>query len=268
MEEALTFLVSHGYLVIFMWVLLDQAGLPLPAVPLLMAAGALAALGELSLLAIFAVTLAAAVPIDYFWYWLGKLRGGRVLTLLCMISMEPDYCVRNTEAAFYRFGPYSLVVAKFVPGLQTLAPPMSGMTGMALSRFLLLDAIGTVLWTATFVGIGYLFAGQLETVVKYLAEIGMAAGVGVGAVIFGYFAYKFVQRRRFLKTLEMRRLDPLEANQFLKENKNVHIIDIRHSYDINVQPEQVPGAINVPMEAMERHAHQIPKDDDIIVYCT
>ena len=124
MTELLNFLIEHGYAVIFAWVALDQAGLPLPAVPLLLAAGVLVGMGQMSLLLVLLTVLLASVPIDLFWFWLGRLRGSRVLHLLCILSLEPDYCVRNTENTFRRLGPFALVVGKFVPGLQTLAPPM------------------------------------------------------------------------------------------------------------------------------------------------
>ena len=229
MAEFLQFLTTYGYVVIFVWVLLDQAGLPLPAVPLLLAAGALVRLGELSALTIFAITLAAALPVDLFWYQLGKKRGGKVLNLLCAISLEPDYCVRNTESTFDRLGPYSLLIAKFVPGLQTLAPPMSGLAGMSMTRFLALDTIGTLSWTAVFLGIGYLFADQLESVAMILADFGLLTAGAAAIIVAFYFSTKLWQRTRFLKTLNMRRLKPAEAFDVIQNNDNVHVIDLRHS---------------------------------------
>ncbi len=268
MTEFIEFLISHGYQVIFFWVLLDQAGLPLPAVPLLLAAGALIGAGQLSLVTVLVVTFLAAVPIDFFWYELGKRRGGKVLNLLCTISLEPDFCVRNTEATFDKLGPLALVVAKFVPGLQTLAPPMSGLTGMSVTRFLILDTVGTLAWAGTFVGLGILFSNQLEAVASQMAQIGFLAGVSLVAIVLGYFAYKFVQRARFLKTLEMRRLAPKDVFEMMQSNKDLHVIDLRHRHDVNELPEKIPSAVSVPMEAMERQAHRIPRDSDIILYCS
>ena len=115
MTEFLPFLIEHGYIVIFIWVFLDQSGLPLPAIPVLLAAGVLIGLGEMSLTLVLLLVLLGSVPVDLFWYWLGRLRGARVLHLLCILSMEPDYCVRNTENVFRKLGPVSLVIGKFVP---------------------------------------------------------------------------------------------------------------------------------------------------------
>ena len=157
MAEFLAFLIEHGYFVIFVWVSLDQAGLPLPAIPVLLTAGVLVGMGEMALVPVILLTILASVPIDLFWFWLGRLRGARVLQLLCMLSLEPDYCVRNTESVFKRLGPVSLVVGKFVPGLQTLAPPMSGLTGISILTFLFMDILGALLWAGIFVGLGMYF---------------------------------------------------------------------------------------------------------------
>ena len=268
MAEFMNFLISHGYTVVFVWVVLDQAGLPLPAVPLLLAAGALVGIGHLELLPLFMICLLASVPIDLFWYFFGKAQGGKVLNLLCTISLEPDYCVRNTAATFDKLGPLSLIVAKFVPGLQTLAPPMSGLTGMPVTKFLALDTIGAAAWAGLFIGLGMMFANQLEAIAMQLADIGFWAGVALVTIVFAYFAFKFYQRRTFLKSLEMRRLAPKEVYEMLKSGDDTHIIDVRHSSDIRRLPEKVPMSVSVPMEAMARYAHRIPKDSDIILYCS
>jgi len=267
MNEFMQFLIEYGYLVVFVWVALDQAGLPLPAVPLLLAAGALAGVGKLSLILIIVVTIAAAVPIDLFWYWLGRIRGGKVLNLLCSISLEPDYCVRNTEQTFDRLGTFSLLIAKFVPGMQTLAPPMAGMTNMKLGLFLMLDTLGTLLWTLTFAGAGFWFHTELEYVAGRFFELGALAGYILFGALLLYVGGKFVQRQIFLRSLRMRRLKPSEVNELLNSDKDVHVMDLRHNFDFEAQPHLVPTAVRVPMESIERHLDSIPRDSDIIVYC-
>lgn len=267
MNEFMQFLIEYGYLVIFVWVALDQAGLPLPAVPLLLAAGTLAGTGELSLVLIILIIIIAAVPIDFFWYWLGRARGGKVLNLLCSISLEPDYCVRNTEHTFDRVGRFSLLIAKFVPGMQTLAPPMAGMTNMNVGLFLFLDTLGALIWALVFVGTGFWFHTQLEYMAGRFAELGVMAGYILFAALVLYIGGKFAQRRLFLRSLRMRRLEPSAVNELLNSSKDVHVIDLRHKYDFDAQPHMVPTAVRVPMEAIERHLPRIPKDSDIIVYC-
>src|SRR5712691_2508672 len=122
MNETLWFLLRHGYSVLFAWVLVEQLGLPVPSVPLLLAAGALAGRGRLNLSLVAALPIVAALLSDALWYELGRRRGVKVLQFLCRISLEPDSCVRRTENVFARHGARSLLVAKFVPGLNTAAP--------------------------------------------------------------------------------------------------------------------------------------------------
>lgn len=266
--ELFEFLVTYGYLVIFIWVLLDQAGLPLPALPLMLAAGVLVGGGELALWAVLLVTLLASVPVDFFWYYVGKAKGGKVLNLLCAISLEPDYCVRNTESVFEKLGPFSLLVAKFVPGLQTLAPPMAGLTGMSLMQFLFLEVAGTLIWAGVFLAIGMIFHSELEAMALAMAEFGFWAGFGLVMVIVAYIGIKFVQRQVFIRSLRMRRLEPEEVYEMLEHKENTHVIDLRHSSDFDLLPETVPSALRVPMEAIDRHAHRIPRNSDVVLYCS
>jgi membrane protein DedA with SNARE-associated domain len=268
MTEVLQFLIEHGYLVLFAWIALDQAGLPLPTLPLLLAAGALAGTGELSLLGIFVVCTLATVPIDLFWFWLGRLRGVRVLHLLCILSLEPDYCVRDTEALFKKLGPLSVVLAKFVPGLQTLAPPMSGLTGMSIVVFFILDLIGTLAWVASIVLVGFYFHSELELMAQKAAEAGLIAGLFFAGIIAAYFVYKIVTQQRFLRSLRMRRLTPEDVRQRIDEGDDFHILDLRHDYDFDAYPHLLPGALRVPMESIDRHNGSIPKDSDIVLYCS
>ena len=268
MTEFLQFLIDHGYTVIFIWVALDQAGLPLPALPLLLAAGALAGMGELSVPLILLVCALASVPIDLFWFWLGRLRGVRVLHLLCILSLEPDYCVRDTEELFRKLGPISVLLAKFVPGLQTLAPPMSGLTGMNMFTFFVLDLAGTLIWAASFVLLGYFFHTELEQMAARIADAGLVAGLVIAAVILIYFSYKVITRQRFLRSLRMRRLTAEEVKARLDQGEDFHIMDLRHDYDFKALPHLLPGAVRVPMESIDRHNRRIPRDSDIVLYCS
>ena len=267
MAEFLPFLIEHGYFVIFVWVSLDQAGLPLPAIPVLLTAGVLVGMGEMALVPVILLTILASVPIDLFWFWLGRLRGARVLQLLCMLSLEPDHCVRNTESVFKRLGPVSLVVGKFVPGLQTLAPPMSGLTGISILTFLFMDILGALLWAGIFVGLGMYFHTEVESIIGAAAEFGLVAGLCLASVIAAYFGYKVVVRQRFLRSLRMRKLAPQDVYTRLEQHDDLHIIDLRHDFDMKALPHILPNAMRVPMEAIEEHADKIPKDRDILLCC-
>jgi membrane protein DedA with SNARE-associated domain len=265
--EFLPFLIEHGYVVIFVWVFLDQAGLPLPAVPILLGAGVLVGMGQMSLIPVILLIVLATAPIGLFWFWLGRLRGARVLHLLCILSLEPDYCVRNTENVFRKLGPMSLVIGKFVPGLQTLAPPMSGLTGVSLLMFVVLNTLGSFLWAGIFVGLGIYFHTEVESIIRTAAEFGLIAGLALLTIIASYFTYKIVVRQRFVRSLRMRKLTPQEVYARLEHGDDLHIIDLRHDYDVAALPHLLPNALRVPMEAIEQHADRIPRDSDILLCC-
>jgi len=140
MENVIPFLIQHGYAVLFVWVLAETMGLPLPSAPLLVTAGAVAGVGKMNLFLCIGVGVCAALLSDIFWYSMGRQRGGKVLSQLCRISLEPDSCVRRTEDNFSRYGARSLLVTKFLPGLSAVSTPLAGITRMRLPLFLLFDA--------------------------------------------------------------------------------------------------------------------------------
>src|SRR5215813_4031943 len=208
MGDTLQFLVKHGYVVLFASVLAQQLGIPLPSTPFIVAAGALAHSGQLSFAAALLVACCAALIADIVWFEIGRLRGARVLQFLCRISLEPDYCVRRTENTFAKYGAKTLIVGKLVPGISTIATPMAGVYGLARSRFLFFDTLGILLWIGTFELLGYLFSDQLEDVVKYASRFG---GLLTALLIIGlgtYIAWKYAQRRRFLRSLRVARITP------------------------------------------------------------
>src|SRR5262245_54525582 len=170
--EALEFLVRHGYVVLFAVVLGEQLGLPLVGAPVLLAAGALAGTGRFVVALAIGLPVLACLPGDLVWFELGRRRGASVLTFLCRISLAPDSCVRRTEDIFSRWGTRVLLVAKFVPGLNTVAPPLAGVVGIPRGRFLGHDAAGALTWTLAYVGLGYVFSSQLEAVALALAGLG------------------------------------------------------------------------------------------------
>ncbi len=268
MNETLQFLVKHGYSVTFVWVLAEQLGLPIPAIPVLLAAGALAGQGQLSLSLVLLSAGVAALLSDTAWYELGRRRGSKVLNFLCRISLEPDSCVRNTERIFEKHGARSLVLAKFIPGFSTVAPPLAGIFHMKLRRFLVFDAAGTLLWAGSFAGLGYIFSNQLEAVAMKATQLGgWLFGLAGGALV-AYILFKFLQRQRFLRSLRIARITADELQRRLESGEEVLIVDLRHSVDFEDNPMIIPGAQHLPAEELEEHHDAIPRDRDIILYCT
>src|SRR5215467_15327557 len=213
MHQAFDFLIRHGHSVLFFWVLTEQLGVPIPAMPLLRAAGALAGTGHLNFFACLLFAVLGALTSDSVWFQLGRHRGIKILQLLCRISIEPDSCVRRTEGIFSKQGARSLIVAKFLPGLGLVTPPLAGIFRMRFRRFLLFDAIGSTLWAAAFLGLGYVFAGQIELVAARLASLGGWLVVLILASLAGYIGSKFVARQRFLRELRIARITVDELKQ-------------------------------------------------------
>src|SRR6266478_7409016 len=231
MHSTLEFLIKHGYMVLLAWVFAEQLGLPIPSLPMMLAAGALAGTGHLSFwTSLFLVTVAALFA-DSFWYILGRKKGIRILQFLCNISLEPDSCVRRTEGIFSKQGARSLLLAKFIPGLSTVAPPLAGIFHMRLGRFLLFDATGSLLWAGTFLGLGYIFIGQIELVAEHLAFLGGWLLVLLLAAFAAYLTNKFVARRRFLRDLRISRITVDELKEKLDSGEELVIVDLRHSVD-------------------------------------
>ncbi len=268
MSETIAFLVRHGYALLFVWLLLEQLGLPLPAIPVLLAAGALAGAGRMSLALALAVALAGALLGDAVWYLLGRRRGAKVLNLLCRMSLEPDSCVRRTEQVFGRYGLRSLVLAKFIPGLSTAAPPLAGIFGMGWPRFLLFDGLGAVLYTGVFAGLGVLFSAQLEAIAEPALRLGEWLGLLLACALAAYILWKYVQRRRVIGALRVARITPAELKSRIDAGEEVLIVDLRHPLDFEAEPHLIPGALRVaPDEIEERHV-EIPRDRDVVLYCT
>src|SRR5678815_3405742 len=268
MNDTLQYLVRHGYIVLFASVLAQQLGLPLPSTPFIVAAGALAHAGRLSFGAAIFVAFSAAMIADLVWYEIGRRRGIRVLQFLCRISLEPDYCVRRTENTFARYGAKTLIVGKIVPGISAVATPMAGVYGLAHSRFLLFDGLGILLWIGAFELLGYLFSDQLEDVVAYASRFGGLLFALVVLGLAGYVVWKYVQRRRFLRSLRIARITPEQLKAELDTGADVVIVDLRHSMDDEAEPRMLPGAMRLPAETLEERGNELPRGKTLILYCS
>jgi membrane protein DedA with SNARE-associated domain len=268
MDETLEFLVRHGHTVVFAWVLLDQLGLPLPAIPVLLGAGALAGAGRLDGTLVIAAVVAASLLGDSAWYAIGRRLGGRVLRWLCRVALEPDSCVRRSEVSFGRHGASSLIVAKFVPGLSTVAPPLAGIMGMSMWRFAGYSGLAGLLWAMTFVGLGWVFADQLERLVAHAARLGTGLAALAAVALAAHVAVKWAARRRFLRRIAMARIAPEALKAMLDAGETPLIVDLRHAVDFDAEPAVIPGALHITTEELEHRHREIPRDRDVILYCT
>ncbi len=260
-------LASYGPWVIALAVMLDQLGIPIPSAPTLLFAGSMIASGELSGPGTLAAATLASLPPDLLWFELGRRRGQAVLGLLCRISLEPDSCVRTTRESFERRGPGTLLFAKFVPGLQTVAPPLAGAGGMGLGRFLAFDAVGALLFNAAFLIAGYALKDQIQAFLDFLSAIGAQLLTVILASIAVWIAWKFYQRQRFLHLLRVARIDVDTLGDMLAGESPPIVYDLRDRFSLAAQAQRVPGARVIRIDELdERHA-EIPRDREIILYC-
>lgn len=266
MHQTIEFVFHHGYALLFFWVFAEQAALPLPSIPLLLACGALSRDGRMSSIAVVAIGVTASLLADNIWFQLGRHRGTAVLRFLCRISLEPDSCVRLTENAFLRYGSRSLLIAKFVPGLNAAATPLAGSSGMSMARFLVFDGLGAMVWIASYTLVGYLFSGQLEIAFTYAQRMGSGLLLLVGGLFGGWIAWKFIQRRRFLRKLSVARITAEELRDLLDAGEDVMIVDLRSSLDN--EASGIPGALRIPVEELTSRHVDIPRDRDIVLFCS
>lgn len=268
MKEVMVFLAENGYAVLFLWVLAEQIGVSVPATPILMAAGALAGRGKLSWTLALAATVMGVVAADNLWFQVGRSRGAKVLRLLCRISLEPDSCVRRTDDIFQRYGTRALVVAKFVPGLNLVASPVMGMSGLTRRRFLMYDTLGALLWAGAFLGLGYVFTNQLELAALYAFRLGGWLLLILSAGLAMFIALKWRQRRLFLKSLVADRIQPEELKAKMDAGESVVILDLRHALDRLPDPRTIPGALRMKPEELPQRYREISGASEIVLYCT
>jgi membrane protein DedA with SNARE-associated domain len=266
LAETIHFVERHGYAVLFCWVLAEQGVFPLPSIPLLLAAGSLARSGSLQFGAALASCVAAALIADSLWFQLGRRRGTRVLRWLCRVSLEPDSCVRITENTFAKYGMRSLLVSKFVPGLNAVAAPLAGNSDASGWEFFLYDIAGTALWSGTYLALGYVFSQQLETVLAYASGMGSGLLLLAGALFGVWIAWKFLQRRRFLRNLNVARITPAELRHLLDSGREPYIVDLRGSIDDD--PSPIPHTVRLSIEDLSAGRHKIPREHEIILFCT
>ncbi len=273
MPIALVFFVHYAYLLIFLWVLVEQIGVPIPSIPLLLTAGTLSATHRVSHLGAVLSVLAACLIADSIWFMLGRRYGNDVLKLLCRLSFEASTCVSKTEGYFTRHGAVTLLFAKYVPGLSTVAAPIAGQTGMAFGRFLLWDLAGSLIWGESFILAGRFFGDIAKKSAPFFQWLGHFAIFIFILMVLGFLAYRILKQRAFLRQVHNLRLEPSELKEMLDLAQKTggrppFIVDLRHPLDYLPDPRVLPGALRIGPNELRQHSEIIPHDRDVILYCT
>jgi membrane protein DedA with SNARE-associated domain len=261
-------ILQYGWLILFAWVFLDQAGIPVPVVPLLLGAGALAGGQRLSLSLAIALAVAATLLADLAWYALGRRHGARALGILCRITLEPDSCVRRAQDLFLRHRLQALLIAKFLPGVNPLAAGLAGAVGVGLARFVAYDLGSAVVWAGTWTVLGYVMSDVIAQAVDWVSGLGQGALALLVAGLAAYVLIKYARRRLFLRELRMARISPAEVQRRVDAGEHPMIVDLRTALEENADPYTIPGALRMAPEELEDRHREIPRDVEIVLFCS
>jgi membrane protein DedA with SNARE-associated domain len=248
--------------------LLEQLGAPVPAVPALIVAGALSRDGKMSSTNILLAALAASLIADYMWFLLGRRYGYRILRTLCRISLSPDSCVRDTEARFERWGLKSLLIAKFIPGFSTVAPPLAGASGRTTFAFVIYDGIGALIWAGAAVAAGRAFHRVIDRLLAALENLGGWALVVIASLLVVLIAVKWAQRVHFLKQLRLARIEPHELKAMLDHGEFPIVLDVRTAGARKHNPRSIPNAILAHMDDVATQLGDLAPHTEVVLYCT
>ena len=268
MPLALHFFIRYGYLVVFLWILTEQLGIPIPSTPLLLTAGTITATHHLHLWIVVLAALLGSLIADSIWYLLGKRYGAAVVRLMCRLSLESTACVRKTEGYFTRRGAAALLVAKFVPGLNSVAAPIAGQIGMSYEKFLVCDAGGALLWSLSVTLGGRFFGDMLRRNTHVFSWTLHSLGVFFVLLFIGFLVWRMLQRRAFLKSVRMARLEPQELKGMMDRGQPLFIVDLRHPLDYLPDPRTLPGALSLTPDKLMEQSARIPRDEEIVLFCT
>jgi membrane protein DedA with SNARE-associated domain/rhodanese-related sulfurtransferase len=267
-HEMIALIAEYGLLLVFLNVLVEQAGVPVPAVPTMVVAGALAATNQLPVTGVVLAAVLACLLGDLAWYAAGRRFGSGVMRTICRISLSPDSCVKQSELRFQRWRGRVLLIAKFVPGLSTVAPPLVGAMGLRLPTFLLLDGLGSLLWAGLAVGLGYAFAAQVDVVLATLASAGTFAFELLLVLLAFYIAVKWWQRRRLLMALRMARITVDELNRAIVDGKSPIVVDVRSQPARLLDTRVIPGALLADLDSVDHALRDVPPDRELVIYCS
>jgi membrane protein DedA with SNARE-associated domain/rhodanese-related sulfurtransferase len=266
MQQLASDIERYGPLLVLLAVLLAEGGLPLPALPLLITAGALAAQSPYQALVIILAGVGGCMLADLAWYCGSKRYGRRVLGLLCKMSMSPDFCVRQSEAVFLKIGPWSLLCTKFLPGLSTISVAMAGVTKMPLPTFLLLDGMGALLFVGVAVATGWMLQDAINSVVAVVVDVGRLGALLLVALLGLYLLARWWRRRAFIRRLRTDRIAVDDLVGLIKEGRKPLIFDVRPK-EIRRQTGIIPGALPARPEDIDDLAKTYAHDLETVMYC-
>lgn len=267
MESLIALFHHYGVWIVFAWVLAESLGIPLPSLPLLLAVGALAAAGETGLSRPLLAAVVATMIGDVVWYVIGRRKGRPVLHLLCRLSMNPDACILQTENIFQRYGPASLLFAKFIPGLSAVTAPVAGHVRMPQRKFILFDLVGSVIWAASLLSLGYILRQEVHRLGPSLHFANQTFLAILLLSLAGVLAYKCLNHLRRQREKAIPKIDHETLYRLLQSGQSVLILDVRDPVQLDPDSLKIKNAIHVPVSEVLRYADEMPRGQSVIVYC-
>jgi len=248
----------------------NQICLPVPSVVFLIAAGALSAHGRMSASIVVFLGVLGCLAGDGIGFWLGRMWGSKAIRLLCRFSPDPRSSSKNAREKFHRYGPSVLCVSKFIPGLDAVMPPLSGAEGVSLLGFFARDAVGSLLWSGSYVGLGYLFSNELDAVIRWAQQFGTAFGIAIGVPIGLYAGWRGLGLVRMIRGLRLRRISPPMLARKLKSNRKVAVLDLLNfEEETDTESlEAIPGAFQVDPSRLQKSPRITVRDDVEIILCS
>jgi membrane protein DedA with SNARE-associated domain len=264
-EDISGIVARYGVTAVFLFTFLENVGLPIPAFPVLMLAGAYASTQHAYFSPIVGAAALGALVADGIWYFIGRWRGKGVLTHLCRMAFNPDACLERSVDGFHRRKAATILFAKFLPGVNTIMPPLAGVAAMSLPAFLLLDLAGALLWAGAGVALGFAFGEEIAVTARGLqGMMGWLLLGGLAATVAWRIGYRFWLVHRY----GGKRIDPEEVDRKMREGEGPLVLDLRRDDDYDTSDRIIAGAVRVRPASFHRYAHHLPRDRDLFFYCT
>ena len=270
MEDLLPIIARHGYVLLAGICFAEAVGLPLPAALAILTAGAVAAYGKLHFYSIFGLASAAMIAGDILLYFLGRISGWALLGILCRLSANPETCILRSAEYFYRRGKQTLLFAKFIPGINTMSPPLAGSMNMRFQDFLQFDAVGAALYVGVYSAVGYVFSDALRAITRGLRSAGSAAEIifAIGLAVYLVYRIWMYRKYRLLDVVPRVPVSELARRLASDEKHAILIADVRSLGYYDVSSERIAGSIRIEPNNLEEEIKNLPRDREIYLYCT
>jgi membrane protein DedA with SNARE-associated domain len=270
MDDLLVLISHHGYGLLALIVFLESMGLPLPAALAVMAAGAVSAYGKLNPLAVMGITIPAILMGDIVLFVVGRATGWRLLGVLCRVSANPESCILRSAESFYRRGKIALVFAKFIPGINTMAPPLAGSMKMRTEQFLRLDLAAAFLYVLAYGGAGFLFSDFLRAVTHGLRSAGRAAEMVLVFGVVGYVIYRvwLYHKYRLYKVVPRVPVEEVARRLTSQGAANILLVDVRSHGYYDAGAWRIKGSVRIEPNNLIEEIKNLPKDKEIYLYCS